>query len=97
MSNGAGAPLEFTRKIEANTKKLIAKKWQPRTSVIGTYNCKNFNPMPAYLNRIRKLIDMKSISNAKLRIAIEFMHATGHGYLDKILEHAGVKITCCHK
>ena len=97
MSNGAGAPLEFTRKIEANTKKLIAKKWQPRTSVIGTYNCKNFNPMPAYLNRIRKLIDMKSISNAKLRIAIEFMHGTGHGYLDKILEEAGVKITCFHK
>ena len=97
MPNGAGAPVEFTRKIEAHTEKLNAKKWRPRTSVVGTYSCKEFNPTTAYLNRIRKLVDLKKISQAKLHIAVELMHGTGRGYLDTLLEESGTKITRFHE
>ena len=97
MPNGAGAPPEFTGKIEAHAAKLLAKGWQPKTAVVGTFQCKEFDPAPAYLNSIRKLIDLKSISKAKLRIAVELMHGTGRGYLDTLLEEAGARITRFHE
>ncbi len=97
MPNGAGAPLEFTGKIEAHAAKLLAKGWQPKTAVVGTFQCKEFDPAPAYLNRIRKLIDLKAIGKAKLRIAVELMHGTGRGYLDTLLEEAGASISRFHE
>ena len=97
MPNGAGAPPEFTGKIEAHAAKLLVKGWQPKTAVVGTFQCKEFDPAPAYLNRIRKLIDLKAISKAKLRIAVELMHGTGRGYLDTLLEEAGARITRFHE
>ncbi len=97
MPNGAGAPPEFTGKIEAHAAKLLAKGWQPKTAVVGTFQCKEFDPAPAYLNRIRKLIDLKAIGKAKLRIAVELMHGTGRGYLDTLLEEAGARITRFHE
>ena len=97
MQNGAGAPPEFTGKIEAHAAKLLTKGWQPKTAVVGTFQCKEFDPAPAYLNRIRKLIDLKAIGKAKLRIAVELMHGTGRGYLDTLLEEAGARITRFHE
>ena len=97
MPNGAGAPLEFTGKIEAHAAKLLAKGWQPKTAVVGTFQCKEFDPAPAYLNSIRKLIDLKAIGKAKLRIAVELMHGTGRGYLDTLLEEAGASISRFHE
>ena len=97
MPNGAGAPPEFTGKIETHAAKLLAKGWQPETAVVGTFQCKEFDPAPAYLNRIRKLIDLKAIGKAKLRIAVELMHGTGRGYLDTLLEEAGARITRFHE
>ena len=97
MPNGAGAPPEFTGKIEAHAAKLLVKGWQPKTAVVGTFQCKEFDPAPAYLNRIRKLIDLKAIGKAKLRIAVELMHGTGRGYLDTLLEEAGARIIRFHE
>ena len=97
MPNGAGAPPEFTGKIEAHAEKLLAKGWQPKTAVIGTFSCPEFDPAPAYLRRIRKLIDLRAIGKAKLRIAVELMHGTGRGYLDTLLEEAGAKVTRFHE
>ena len=97
MPNGAGAPPEFTGKIETHVAKLLAKGWQPKTAVVGTFQCREFDPAPAYLNRIRKLIDLKAIGKTKLRIALELMHGTGRGYLDTLLEEAGARITRFHE
>ena len=97
MPNGAGAPPEFTGKIEAHAAKLLIKGWQPKTALVGTFQCKEFDPAPAYLNRIRKLIDLKAIGKAKLRIAVELMHGTGRGYLDTLLKEAGTRITRFHE
>ena len=97
MYNGAGAPIEFTRKIEAHTQKLIDRGWLANTSVIGTFKCREFNPQKNYLNHIRKLVDLKKIKQAKLRIAVEFMHGTGRGYLDTLLEESKAKITRFHE
>jgi alpha-D-glucose phosphate-specific phosphoglucomutase len=95
-SNGAPATPEVTKQIEANIEKLIARNWSFKGAVIGTYECKTFDPQPAYFKQLRKLVDFGAIKKAKLKVAVELMYGTGHGYLDKLLEDAGAKVTLFH-
>ena len=90
--NGAAAPPETTEEIEANVAKLIAKKWSFKPSS-EKQSFKTIDPRPAYFKQLRKILDFDAIKKAKLKIAVEFMYGTGRGYLDTLLEEAGVKIT----
>src|SRR5687768_11729624 len=92
-SNGAAAPPEVTRQIEGFVLKRQAEHWSIKPAVIGTYQCETFDPRPAYIKQIKKLIDFKAIKAAKLKIAVELMYGTGRGYLDTMLEEAGAKLT----
>jgi alpha-D-glucose phosphate-specific phosphoglucomutase len=93
VSNGAAAPPEVTRVIEGNAARLQKSGWTANTAVIGTYQCKTFDPKPAYFKEIHKLIDFGSIRKARLKLAVELMYGTGRGYLDTMLEEAGSKLT----
>src|SRR5439155_16028154 len=88
-SNGAPAPPEITRQVEANIARLQSSDWTFKAAVIGTYQCKTIDPQPDYFKQLRKLIDFSAIKKAKLRIAVELMYGTGRGYLDKLLEQNG--------
>jgi len=43
-SNGAPAPPEITRQVEANIRKLQAQKWNFPLAPFGTFKCKTFDP-----------------------------------------------------
>src|SRR5438552_15885393 len=81
-SNGAPAPPEVTKQIEANVARLLDQNWSFKPSVIGTYECKTFDPKLAYFKQLRKLVDFATIRKGKLRVAVELMYGTGRGYLD---------------
>ncbi|HYE30774.1 MAG TPA: phosphoglucomutase/phosphomannomutase family protein [Methylomirabilota bacterium] len=95
-SNGAAAPPEVTRQIEAHAARLIASKWKPTVAQIGIYQGKTFDPRPDYLAQIEKLIDFATIKKAKLKLAVEFMYGTGRGYLDTLLERADAQLIRFH-
>jgi phosphoglucomutase len=95
-SNGAPATPEVTKRIEANIARLQAQNWSFPAAVIGTFKCRTIDPRPDYFRQIRKLVDFSVIKRAKLKVAIELMHGTGHGYLDELLAAAGAKITLFH-
>ena len=95
-SNGAPAPPEITRQIEANVARLQNSNWTFKAAVIGTYQCKTIDPQPDYFKQLRKLIDFSAIKKAKLKVAVELMYGTGRGYLDKLLEQNGAKVTLFH-
>ena len=95
-SNGAPAPPEVTRQIEANAAELQAKNWSFQGAVIGTYQCKTIDPRPDYFKQIRKLVDFSAIKKARLKVAVELMYGTGRGYLDEFLEGPGTKVTVFH-
>jgi len=97
LHNGAPASREVTDKIEANIAKRQAKGWKFDGCVIGTYECKALDPMRAYFRRLRQLVDFKAIKKAKMKIAVELMYGAGRGYLDTLLEGAGVKVTRFHE
>jgi alpha-D-glucose phosphate-specific phosphoglucomutase len=95
-SNGAPAPPEVTKQIEANIMQRQAENWTFKSAVIGTYECKIIDPQPDYFKQLRKLIDFSAIRKAKLKVAVEFRFGTGRGYLDKLLEDSGAKVTRFH-
>jgi alpha-D-glucose phosphate-specific phosphoglucomutase len=96
-SNGAPATPDVTKQIEANIARLQSENWSFNgAAVIGTYQCKTFDPRPDYFKQIHKLIDFKTIKQAKLKVAVEFSYGTGRGYLDTLLEEAGAKVTRFH-
>jgi phosphoglucomutase len=96
-SSGAPAHLEVTERIEANVAKLIKQNWTFKAAVVGTFECKTFDPQPAYFKQIKKLIDFATIKKAKLKVAVELMHGTGRDYLDALLEENGAKVTRFHE
>jgi phosphoglucomutase len=96
-SNGAPAHPEVTRQIEANVARLEKSNWSFRAGVIGTYECKTFDPQPDYVRQLHKLVDFETIRKAKLKVAVELMYGTGRGYLDRLLEDNGTKVTTFHK
>src|ERR1043166_1158903 len=95
-SNGAPAQPEVTKQVEANIAQLQSRGWGIQGAVIGTYQCQTFDPQPAYFKQIHKLADFATLKKAKLKLAVELMYGTGHGYLDTLLEKAGAKVTVFH-
>jgi alpha-D-glucose phosphate-specific phosphoglucomutase len=89
VSNGAAAPPEVTKRVEANIRKRQEEGWSFKAAVVGTFECKTIDPRPAYITQIRKLIDFAAIRKAKLKIAVELMYGTGRNYLDTLLEEDG--------
>jgi alpha-D-glucose phosphate-specific phosphoglucomutase len=95
-SNGAPATPEVTKQVESNVAKLIEQQWTFKGAVIGTFECKTFDPQPEYFKQLRKLVDFAAIKKAKLKNAVELMYGTGRGYLDRLLRESGAKLTLFH-
>lgn len=96
-SNGAPATPEVTKRIEANIARLQSANWSfQNPAVIGTFECKTFDPQPDYFKQLRKLVDFAVIKKARLKVAVELMYGTGRGYLDTLLEGAGARVTTFH-
>ncbi|HEU6449738.1 MAG TPA: phosphoglucomutase/phosphomannomutase family protein [Verrucomicrobiae bacterium] len=95
--NGAPATPDVTKQIEANIIKLQSANWSLKNpAVIGTFKCKEIDPMPEYFRALKKFVRFDVIKKAKMKIAVELMYGTGRGYLDTLLENCGAKITRFH-
>ena len=94
--NGAPAPPEITRQIEAHIQRRQDAQWTFDGATIGTYTCRTFDPQPDYFRQIHRLVDFSIIRKAKLKVAVECMYGTGRGYLDTLLLAAGTRVTTFH-
>jgi phosphoglucomutase len=94
--DGAGAPSEVTRIIEAATARLQQENWTFRGAIAGTFQCETFDPRPDYFKRTKKLADFSRIRKARLKIVVDLMHGCGRGYLDTLLQEAGANLTVLH-
>jgi len=94
--NGAPAPPEVTRQIEANIARRQAEGWRFAASVVGTWSCPTLDPQPAYFAQIRRMVDFGVLRKARLKVAVELCHGTGRGYLDTLLQEAGARVTVFH-
>ncbi|MDW7710728.1 MAG: phosphoglucomutase/phosphomannomutase family protein [Deferrisomatales bacterium] len=54
------------------------------------------DPRPAYLDRLRELVDFDRIRAAGLRLAVDPLFGTARGYLDHLLAEAGCELRMVH-
>jgi alpha-D-glucose phosphate-specific phosphoglucomutase len=93
--DGCPALPEVTRQIEAQivlgdtsaTSEMMIPRPVARESL---------DPKPAYLKRLREVVDLDVIKNAGLKVAFDPMWGAARGYSDELLRGAGVQVATVH-
>jgi alpha-D-glucose phosphate-specific phosphoglucomutase len=86
LSSGQSADKEATNGVEA----LLGKK--PKL-VATPAPIELFDPIPAYLEQLGKVVDFKLLKKNKGKVVCDFVHGVGRGMLDEALRSAGWKVT----
>jgi len=55
-----------------------------------------FDPMPAYLNQVRSLINLDAIARSGLRVLVDPMYGAGRGYIASLLREFGLQVDEIH-
>lgn len=98
LSGPTGGPAlpEVTHRVEA----LVAELPPPEGLALGEARRRGLvedaDFGPAYLEHCRTLIDLEAIRRARLRVVVDAMYGPGRGFLDRLLEEAGVEVTLLH-
>jgi alpha-D-glucose phosphate-specific phosphoglucomutase len=92
MANGAPASPEVTKDIE----RLANSHSSSSPAASGRGSIRTFDPRPAYLARLKKIIDVASLKKAKLKVGVDVLYGTGRGYLDTFFKEAGCRTTVLH-
>jgi phosphomannomutase len=94
--DGCPALPEVTRQIEA----LITAGDTSATSsdimIPRPVAKESLDPKPAYLKRLREVVDVDVIKNAGLKVAFDPMWGAARGYSDELLRGAGVQVATVH-
>lgn len=85
------ATLEITKEIENQLAQLGATEPVVAETKVTEGIWENINPIAAYLQELRKLVDVQKIIDSGLEIVIDPMCATGRGILAQLLQ--GAKVT----
>ena len=91
MSNGAPALPEVTRRIEAEIAHPSAVAWPASPAPVEPADLR-----PEYLDDLAQKVNLDVIREAKLRLVCDPLYGAGRGYLDGLLERAGVQIVSLH-
>ncbi|HYL79308.1 MAG TPA: hypothetical protein VEU07_00765, partial [Candidatus Acidoferrum sp.] len=76
----AGPRVEEMPLSEAETKGMIER----------------IDPQPAYLERLRELVDLETIRDARLKVVMDPLYGSAQGYLDLLLRDAGCDVSGLH-
>ena len=88
--DGAPALPEVTKQIEAE---IVAGNGQQGSA---SAKLRPLDPKPAYLARLREIIDFAAIKKAGLRIVFDPLWGAARGYSDLLLREAGVEVAVVH-
>lgn len=90
---GGPALPETTKKIEKYCGTIQKKdiKIMPFEQGIKNKIIVNYDPKNAYIKKIKELVDFKALKKANIKVAADVLHGTGEGYLDVLLDAAGIR------
>ncbi len=95
--DGAPALPEVTKKIEAEIAALNSDS--DSGSVVAApvpKNSQEIDPQPAYLARLKDIINLAAIKKSAMRIAFDPLWGAARGYCDTLLREAGIEVTTIH-
>lgn len=105
-ANGAPASPEVTKEIERLANAVVSE--YRSVGVSGSHSgatplprypvtpIRLFDPAPAYLAQLKKMINVPLLKKAKLKVAADVLYGTGRGYLDVFLKQSGCRTTVLH-
>lgn len=96
---GGPALPETTSDIERRANALLALGEPPRMDfqeALGKGLVTRHDPRPAYLARIRELVDLDLLRQKGFKVAVDPLFGTAVGYLDYLLTEAGCTVTQIH-
>ncbi|MBI2113585.1 MAG: phosphoglucomutase/phosphomannomutase family protein [candidate division NC10 bacterium] len=88
-----------TRQIEERANAILAGDPVPELSLAEAQDrglLERIDPRPAYLERLRGLLDLETIRRARLRVVMDPLYGSAQGYLDSLLREAGCELTVLH-
>ncbi len=96
---GGPALPETTQKIEKYCAEITAKdvKFLSLDEALKSKIAEYYDPRPAYLKRIKELVNFKILKKSSVKIAVDLLHGTADGYLDTLLEGADIKLKVINK
>jgi len=103
LSTGWGGPAlpETTEAIERlchviRTEDVALKPKAQDASLAGKLiRRENFHP--AYAKHVKSLLDPAAFKQRRLRIVVDVLHGTGHGYLPELLREMGCEVDVIHE
>ncbi len=105
MANGAPSSPEVTHEIERLANSVteyrstgVSESHQGSTPLprYPVTPIRLLDPRPAYLARLKNIIDVSLLKKAKLKVAADVLYGTGQGYLDAFLKAAGCRTVVLH-
>ena len=101
LSGPDGGPVQptVTDRIEARVAELLAEAQAPCPPLEEMEEkglVVRIDPRPAYLARLRQLVDLEAIGAARLKVAVDLLFGTARGYLDQLLREAGCDVHTLH-
>jgi phosphoglucomutase len=96
--DGCPALPEVTKKIEAEIDAGDRAIPASRTNGKGIAGAprESLDVKPAYLKRLREIVDLETIRKADLRVCFDPMWGAARGFSDVVLRDAGVKVATVH-
>lgn len=96
-SNGASALPEQCRRVEVylNDNEQLGRgpNLMEYEQALRLGLITRFNPIPAYYEHLRKLINFNTIADGDLRIVVDSMYGSGRGVIRGILQGTGCEVT----
>ncbi len=92
--DGAPALPEVTRQIES----FIARDGNPSSQASGAQKAglEPIDPRPAYLARLKEIIDLELIRKSGIKLAYDPLWGAARGYPDHLLRESGVEVVTVH-
>lgn len=92
--DGAPALPEVTKRIEAEI--LAYDSSGQKSNSQPEKSAQPLDPRPAYMARLRELIDFRVIKKANLRVVYDPLWGAARGYPDSLLREAGIDVASVH-
>lgn len=90
--DGAPALPEVTKIIES----LIPADGNPPAGTNGNVTIETIDPKPAYLARLKEIIDLETIRKSGLKIVFDPLYGAARHYSDDLLREAGIPVYTVH-
>ena len=99
-SDGGPAPVQVTLSLESLVESIAAKGGKVPEMPYAQAQEKGLvipiDPKEEYFKRIRQIVRFDVLRKARLKIVVDLMHGNGTGYLDTLLQEAGVNVKLLH-